>query len=78
MQTSSRNNRFNLLRLVAALAVFVAHGVFLYRLHLPVPFVGHSLGSLAVYVFFNRLIYKPALLLCMAPAMTCKPCSTSG
>lgn len=52
MQTSSRNNRFNLLRLVAALAVFVAHGVFLYRLHLPVPFVGHSLGSLAVYVFF--------------------------
>ena len=49
---SNRNNRFNLLRLMAALAVFVAHGDFLYRLHLPVPFPGHSLGSLAVYVFF--------------------------
>lgn len=46
------NNRFDLLRLLAALAVFVAHGDFLYRLHLPVPFAGHSLGSLAVYVFF--------------------------
>ena len=45
-------NRFDLLRLAAALAVFVAHGDFLYRLHLPVPFPGHSLGSLAVYVFF--------------------------
>jgi len=46
------DNRFDLLRLMAALAVFVAHGDFLYRLHLPVPFPGHSLGSLAVYVFF--------------------------
>ena len=45
-------NRFDLLRLAAALAVLFAHGDFLYRLHLPVPFVGHSLGSLAVYVFF--------------------------
>ena len=45
-------NRFDLLRLTAALAVLFAHGDFLYRLHLPVPFVGHSLGSLAVYVFF--------------------------
>ena len=45
-------NRFDLLRLAAALAVLLAHGDFLYRLHLPVPFVGHSLGSLAVYVFF--------------------------
>lgn len=52
MHLSYENNRFNLLRLVAALAVFVAHGDFLYRLHLPVPFAGHSLGSLAVYVFF--------------------------
>lgn len=45
-------NHFDLLRLAAALAVFAAHGDFLYRLHLPVPFPGHSLGSLAVYVFF--------------------------
>lgn len=45
-------NRFDLLRLAAALAVLFAHGDFLYRLHLPVPFPGHSLGSLAVYVFF--------------------------
>lgn len=45
-------NRFDLLRLAAALAVFAAHGEFLYRLKLPVPFPGHSLGSLAVYVFF--------------------------
>ncbi len=58
---SNRNNHFNLLRLVAALAVFVAHGDFLYRLHLPVPFPGHSLGSLAVYVFFfisGYLVYQ--------------------
>lgn len=47
-----RNNRFDALRLVAACAVFWAHADFLYRLHLPVPFAGHSLGSLAVYVFF--------------------------
>lgn len=52
MQPGHQNNRFNLLRLAAALAVFVAHGDFLYRLHLPVPFAGHSLGSVAVYVFF--------------------------
>ncbi len=45
-------NRFDVLRLGAALAVFTAHGSFLYCLYLPVPFVGHSLGSLAVYVFF--------------------------
>ena len=45
-------NRFDLLRLMAALAVMVAHGDFLYRLHLPVLFPGHSLGSVAVYVFF--------------------------
>ena len=45
-------NRFDAVRLAAALAVMVAHGDFLYRLHLPVPFQGHSLGSLAVYVFF--------------------------
>ena len=61
MQPSRGSNRYNQLRLVAALAVFVAHGDFLYRLHLPVPFVGHSLGSLAVYVFFfisGYLIYQ--------------------
>ena len=46
------SNRFDLLRLAAALAVLFAHGDFLYRLHLPLPFTGHSLGSLAVYVFF--------------------------
>lgn len=45
-------NRFDILRLAAALAVFLAHGEYLYRLSLPVPFPGHSLGSLAVYVFF--------------------------
>ena len=48
----SMANRFDALRLAAALAVLVAHGSFLYRLYLPVPFPGHSLGSLAVYVFF--------------------------
>lgn len=52
MSSLDRGNRFDLLRLAAALAVFAAHGDFLYRLHLPVPFPGHSLGSLAVYVFF--------------------------
>ena len=45
-------NRFDALRLAAALAVFASHGVFLYALRLPVPFAGHSLGSLSVYVFF--------------------------
>lgn len=52
MRANNLSNRFNLLRLAAALAVFWAHGDFLFRLHLPVPFPGHSLGSLAVYVFF--------------------------
>ncbi|WP_342666089.1 acyltransferase [Simplicispira psychrophila] len=50
--SSNMGNSFDLLRLAAALAVFFAHGDFLYRLHLPVPFPGHSLGSLAVSVFF--------------------------
>ena len=45
-------NRFDLLRLLAALAVWAGHGTFLYALYLPVPFPGYSLGSLAVYVFF--------------------------
>ena len=45
-------NRFDLLRLAAALAVFAGHAEFLYRVRMPVPFAGHSLGSLAVYVFF--------------------------
>lgn len=52
MAAIDRGNHFDLLRLVAALGVFAAHGDFLYRLQLPVPFPGHSLGSLAVYVFF--------------------------
>ena len=43
-------NRFDALRLAAALGVFASHGVFLYALRLPVA--GHSLGSLSVYVFF--------------------------
>lgn len=37
---------------MAALGVFLSHGMFLYALQLPVPFPGHSLGSLSVYVFF--------------------------
>lgn len=45
-------NNFNLLRLCAALAVFFSHSQFLYSLRMPVPFAGHSLGSLGVYVFF--------------------------
>jgi peptidoglycan/LPS O-acetylase OafA/YrhL len=49
---AEKGNRFDMLRLTAALAVFVAHGEFLYRLRLPEPFAGHSLGSIAVYVFF--------------------------
>ncbi|ABM34906.1 acyltransferase [Paracidovorax citrulli] len=49
---SHGDNRFNLLRLAAAVAVLLSHGEFLYRLTLPVPFPGHSLGSLAVYCFF--------------------------
>lgn len=52
MPAVDQANRFDALRLAAALGVFVAHGDFLYRLHLPVPFAGHSLGSLSVYVFF--------------------------
>jgi peptidoglycan/LPS O-acetylase OafA/YrhL len=46
------HNNFNLLRLLAAVAVLFSHGEFLYRLHMPVPFPGHSLGAVAVYVFF--------------------------
>ncbi|WP_053844338.1 acyltransferase family protein [Paracidovorax avenae] len=49
---SHGDNRFNLLRLAAAVAVLLSHGEFLYRLTLPVPFPGHTLGSLAVYCFF--------------------------
>jgi len=45
-------NRFDLLRLAAALAVFAGHGTILYHLYFIAPFPGHSLGSLAVYVFF--------------------------
>ncbi|QNP48121.1 acyltransferase family protein [Diaphorobacter aerolatus] len=53
MQPSAdHRNNFNLLRLLAALAVLWNHGGFLYRLDLPVPFAGHSLGAVAVYVFF--------------------------
>ena len=54
-------NRFDALRLTASLGVFVSHGVFLYQLQLPVPFPGHSLGSLSVYVFFfisGYLVYQ--------------------
>ncbi|AVS75865.1 Peptidoglycan/LPS O-acetylase OafA/YrhL, contains acyltransferase and SGNH-hydrolase domains [Paracidovorax cattleyae] len=49
---SHGDNRFNLIRLAAAVAVLLSHGEFLYRLTLPVPFPGHTLGSLAVYCFF--------------------------
>ena len=52
MSASSHLNNFNLLRLLAAVAVLFSHGQFLYRTQMPVPFVGHSLGSVAVYVFF--------------------------
>lgn len=45
-------NHFDGLRLAAALGVFLSHGLVLYRLQLLLPFPGHSLGSLAVYVFF--------------------------
>lgn len=51
---SHGDNRFNLIRLAAAVAVLLSHGEFLYRLTLPVPFPGHTLGSLAVYCFFFR------------------------
>ncbi|GKS92148.1 acyltransferase [Acidovorax sp. SUPP2539] len=50
--TAHGANHFNLLRLAAAIAVLLSHGEFLYRLSMPVPFAGHSLGSLAVYCFF--------------------------
>ena len=46
------NNRFDTVRLAAALAVFGAHGVVLYQLTVLEPFRGHSLGALAVGVFF--------------------------
>ena len=52
MSDSSHHNNFNLLRLLAAVAVLFSHGEFLYRTQMPVPFAGHSLGSVAVYVFF--------------------------
>ena len=52
MPSSSASNNFNLLRLLAAVAVLFNHGEFLYRLSLPVPFAGHSLGAVGVYVFF--------------------------
>ncbi|GKT23824.1 acyltransferase [Acidovorax sp. SUPP3334] len=50
--TAQGANRFNLLRLAAAVAVLLSHGEFLYRLTMAVPFAGHSVGSLAVYCFF--------------------------
>lgn len=50
--TSHGGNHFNLLRLMAAVAVLLSHGEYFYRLTLPVPFAGHTLGSLAVYCFF--------------------------
>lgn len=50
--TAHGANHFNLLRLAAAIAVLLSHGEFLYRLAMPVPFPGHTLGSLAVYCFF--------------------------
>ncbi len=46
------NNRFDTVRLAAALAVFAAHGVVLYQLTVLEPFRGHGLGALAVGVFF--------------------------
>ncbi len=52
MSDPSHHNNFNLLRLLAAVAVLFSHGEFLYRTQMPVPFAGHSLGSVAVYVFF--------------------------
>lgn len=48
-----RENNFDLLRLLAALGVFFAHGSFLYDRTQPVFFDNtYSLGSLSVYVFF--------------------------
>lgn len=48
-----RENNFDLLRLMAALGVFFAHGSFFYDLQQPVFFNStHSLGSLSVYIFF--------------------------
>lgn len=48
-----RENNFDLLRLMAALGVFLAHGSFFYDLQIT-PFFNntHSMGSLSVYVFF--------------------------
>lgn len=48
-----RENNFDLLRLLAALGVFFAHGFYLYDKTGPSFFNNtHSLGSLSVYVFF--------------------------
>lgn len=48
-----RENNFDLLRLLAALGVFLAHGLFLYDKTGPAFFDNtQSLGSLSVYVFF--------------------------
>lgn len=48
-----RQNNFDLLRLLAALGVFFAHGFYLYDKTGPAFFNNtHSLGSLSVYVFF--------------------------
>lgn len=50
--TAHGDNHFNLLRLMAAVAVLLSHGEFLYRLTMTVQFPNHTLGSLAVYCFF--------------------------
>lgn len=61
LQEDVMGNRFDGLRFWAAIGVFVSHGLFLYRFPMPVPFPGHSLGSLSVYVFFfvsGYLVYQ--------------------
>ncbi|MBF5007157.1 acyltransferase family protein [Diaphorobacter caeni] len=50
--SADHRNNFNLLRLLAAVAVLFSHGAYLYHLQMPIPFMGHSLGSAAVCVFF--------------------------
>lgn len=48
-----RENNFDLLRLLAALGVFFAHGSYFYDQQQPVFFNNtYSLGSLSVYIFF--------------------------